>query len=149
MTTLKHCITKFCQCELLTILTHLYTEYGTITSSNLTANFYHMTARWNQPTPISDLFQQLNDGKESTEEGNEIINDSQLLRLCYNNVHASGIFNETLKTWREKPDIDKIYANFFPFVTQQEEDRPINQPKSGTRGYINAMIDNIVDDKMQ
>ena len=35
-TTLKHRITKFFQCEPLTLLAHLYTEYGTITSSDLT-----------------------------------------------------------------------------------------------------------------
>ena len=70
MTTLKHRITKFCRFEPLTLLTHLYTEYGTITSSDLMANFDRMTARWNIPTPISDLFQQLNDGKEFAEEGN-------------------------------------------------------------------------------
>ena len=43
--TLKHRITKFCQCEPLTILSHLYTEYRLITSSDITANFDRMTAR--------------------------------------------------------------------------------------------------------
>ena len=61
MTTIKHRITKFCQCEQLTLIAHLYTEYRTITSTNLTANFDCMTARWNPPTTISDLFQHLND----------------------------------------------------------------------------------------
>ena len=63
MTTLKHCIIKFHQCEPLNILNQLYTEYRNITSSDLTANSDHMTARWNPPTPIDDLFQQLNHGK--------------------------------------------------------------------------------------
>ena len=63
MNTLKHRITKFFQCEPLTLLTHLYTEYGTITSSDLTQIFDCMTARWNPPTPIADLFQHPNDGK--------------------------------------------------------------------------------------
>ena len=62
-TTLKHRITNFFQCEPLAILAHLYTEYGTITSSDLTANFDLMKARWNPPTPIDNLFQQFNNGK--------------------------------------------------------------------------------------
>ena len=45
MTTLKHRITKFFQCKPLTIITCLYTEYGTIASSDLTSNFDRMTAR--------------------------------------------------------------------------------------------------------
>ena len=65
MTTIKYRITKFCQCGPLNVIYHLYTEYGTITYSNLTANFDCMNARWNPPTPIADLFQQLNDGKYS------------------------------------------------------------------------------------
>ena len=104
MTTLKHRTTNFCQCEPLTLLTHLYTEYITITSSNLTENFDRMTACWNPPTPISDHFQQLKDGKEFAEEGNKIINDSQLLRLCYENVHASGF-----STKHSKPGAKNIY----------------------------------------
>ena len=53
------------------------------------------------------------------------------------------------KTWREKVDIDKTYANFSPFRTQQEEDHLNNQPTSGTSGFINAMVDSIVHEKMQ
>ena len=68
--TLKHRITKFYQCDPLTLLTHLYTEYRTITSSPLTQNFNRTTARWNPPTPIADLFQELNDRREFAEEGN-------------------------------------------------------------------------------
>ena len=49
MTTLKHRITKFYQCELIILLAHLYTEFGTITSSDLTDNFDFMTACWNPP----------------------------------------------------------------------------------------------------
>ena len=60
MTTLKFHITKFYQCEPLTLLDQLYTEYGTITSSDLTANLDFMTACWNPPTPITELFQQPN-----------------------------------------------------------------------------------------
>ena len=121
MTTLKHRIIKFCQCEPLTLIFHSYTDYGTITSSDLTANFDRMTAYWNSPTPIFDIFQQLNDGKDfEKEEGNETINDSQLICLCYDNMYASGLFNKTHKNWRKQTDIGKTYANFVPFMTQQE-----------------------------
>ena len=75
------------------------------------------------------------------EKVNEIINDSQLHCLRYDNAHASGFFNKTLKTWHEKPDIDKIYASFVPFMTQQEEYCLNNQPTSGTPGFSKAIVD--------
>ena len=112
ITTLKCHITKFYQCEPLNLLDHLYTEYRTITSSNLTANFDFMTVCWNPPTPITELFQRPNDGKDSAEEGNEIINDRKLPCLCYEKVHASVLFRKTFKIWREKVYIDKTYAKF-------------------------------------
>ena len=62
-TNLKHLIIKFCQYEPLTRLDHIYTEYGTITSSDPTANFNRMITCWNPPPPIADIFQQLNYGK--------------------------------------------------------------------------------------
>ena len=61
-----------------------------------------MTACWNPPTPITELFQQLNDEKDLSEEGNEIINDRKLLCLCYDKVHASVLFSKTLKNLARK-----------------------------------------------
>ena len=132
------------RCGPLTLLANIYTDYGTTTSSDLTSNENCITTRWNPYTPIAGLFQQLNDVKEFAQEGNKIINVSQLLCLCYNNVQASVIFRETLKTWREKTDINKTYAKFVPFVTQQEEVRINNQTTSGTAGFSNSMVDRIV-----
>ena len=78
-----------------------------------------------------------------------MFNDSQLLCLFYDNVHASGIFNETLKTWREKPDINKTYANFVPFMNQQENYCLNNKPTSVTADFINTMVGSIVHYKMK
>ena len=47
MKTIKHRITKFCQCKLINLLDHICTECGTITSSNLTANFKVQSCYWN------------------------------------------------------------------------------------------------------
>ena len=40
-----------------------------------------MAARWNPPTPITDLLQQLNDREDFLEEGIKIINNSILIFL--------------------------------------------------------------------
>ena len=149
MTTLKHHITKFSQCEPLTLLDHLYTEYGTITSLKLAANFDCMTARWDPSTPINDIFQQINNVKYFAEEGNKIINDSQLLHLYYNKVHCIRTFQGNTQNLAQKPDIDKTCTNFVPFMTQQEKDHLNNQPTSGTSGFSNAIVDRIVQDKMK
>ena len=83
---MKHPITKFRRCTPLALLTHLWKEYGTI----------------NPPTPIEDLYLQLRDGREFATEGQETIDDSQLLRLCYDNISNTGLFTDALKIWRQK-----------------------------------------------
>jgi len=104
LTPLKHPITKFRQCTLIQLLNHLWNEYETITSHNLTINYN------NPPTPIEDLFLQLRIGQEFATEGSETINESQLLCLCYDNMNKTGLFNDALKIWRAKTT--KTYALF-------------------------------------
>jgi hypothetical protein len=104
---LKDPITKFCRCTPLELLDHLWTTFGTITSKDLTDNWSLMNAQWNPPTPIADLFQQLQDGQTFTTDGHKDITDSQLLHLCYDNVNNTGLFGDALKIWRAKPEASK------------------------------------------
>ena len=98
----------FRQCTPIQFLNHLWNEYGTITSHDLTMNYAQMTAQWNPPTPIEDRFLQLREGQLFGTEGSETIDDTQLLRLSFDNVNKTAIFNDALKIWRDKTN--KIYA---------------------------------------
>ena len=65
-----------------------------------------------------------------------------LLRQCT----CIWTLQQNTQNLAQKPDVNKKYANFIPFVNQQEEDRLSNQLTSVTTGYINAMIDSILHD---
>ena len=143
LTVLKHPITKFRQCTPIQLLTHLWNEYGTITSHDLTMNYAQMTAQWNPPTPIEDLFLQLREGQLFATEGSETIDDTQLLRLCYDNVNKTGLFNDALKIWRDKPV--KTYTLFTKYMTREHEDRMKNQTTSSGAGYAANNITTITD----
>jgi hypothetical protein len=145
LTALKDPITKFRRCTPLQILQHLWAEYGTISSQDLTANYTAMTAKWNPPTPIEDLFLQLRDGQEFATDGNESISDSQLLRLCYDNVNSTGLFNDALKIWRAKPQANKTYPLFCTYMTAEHEDRMKNQLTSSGAGYSANNVSVITD----
>ena len=143
LTTLKHPITKFRQCTPIQLLNHLWNEYGTITSHDLTMNYAKMTAQWNPPTPIEDLFLQLREGQQFATEGSETIDDTQLLRLCYDNVNKTGLFNDALKIWRDKPV--KTYVLFAAYMTREHEDRMKNQTTSSGAGYAANNVTTITD----
>jgi hypothetical protein len=145
LTTLKDPITKFRRCTPLQLLQHLWNDYGTITSQDLTANYTKMTAQWNPPTPIEDLFLQLRDGQEFATEGNKTISNSQLLRLCYDNVNNTGLFNDALKVWRAKPPLLKTYPLFCTYITTEHEDRMKNQITSAGAGYSANNVSVITD----
>ena len=74
-------------------------------------------------------------------KGNEIINYSQLLCLCTKIYMHPYFSTKHSKPGAKKTDIDKTYANFVPFMTQQEEYCLNNQPTSGTPGFSKAIVD--------
>jgi hypothetical protein len=104
-----------------------------------------MTAQWNPPTPIEDLFLQLRDGQEFATDGNETISDSQLLRLCYENINNTGLFNDALEVWRAKPPAAKTYILFCAYMRSEHEDRMKNQLTSNRAGYSANNVSTITD----
>ena len=130
--TLKHSITQYSAVTPLALLTHLKDTYGTVTSEDLTSNYQRMAAPWTPPTPIESLFEQLKEGKEFANEGSETIENAQLMRMSYDNIKATGLFNDQCCLWRAKPAADKTYDNLVEYFTNCDNDRRQNEVTSGS-----------------
>jgi hypothetical protein len=139
--TLQHPITQYARVTPLQLMEHLWTTYGTITSDDLTTNYDRMTAPWNPPTPIENLFDQLKLGQEYAGEGGEPIDTRQLMRIGYNLIQQTGLFETSCREWRNKPTADKTYATFQIFFTKEDADRKVNSPTSAGAGYANSVQD--------
>ncbi len=144
---LKHKITQYSNVTPLQLLTHLKVTYGQVTSDDLTANYARMTESWNPPTPIEVLFEQLKEGKEFAAEGNETFLDAQLMRLAYDNIKATGLFNEQCCEWRKKPAASKTYHELIDFFTECDTDRRQNETTSGSAGYSANAVREVVRDE--
>ena len=94
---LCHPITRYNTCTPLTLMQHIWTTYGKITTSDLTANEERMYASWNPPTSIETLYEQLTDGQQFASKGGESIHDSQLVRKGYEIIAKTGLFDEDCK----------------------------------------------------
>jgi len=94
---LCHPIIRYNTCIPLTLMEHIWTTYGKITTSDLTANEERMYVDWNPPTPIETLYEQLIDGQQFALKGGETIHDSQLVRKGYEILEKTGLFNEDCK----------------------------------------------------
>ena len=136
---LKHRLTHYSNRSPLELLEHLTTTYGAVTSDDLTANYARMTAQWTPPTPIEALWEQLKEGQEFATEGQETIADSQLMRLAYDNIKNTGLFNDQCRLWRAKPAVNKTYGNLKTYFIECDNDRRQNETTAGTAGYANAI----------
>jgi hypothetical protein len=111
-----------------------------------------MNAQWNPPTAIADLFKQLQDGQILARDGKEDITNSQLLRLCYDNINATGLFDDALKIWCAKPEASKTYAAFKLVMTAEHDDRMKNHLTSKAAGYSanqTTFVTNLVHQELQ
>ena len=61
-----------------------------VTILYLKTNEDRMRIPWSLLNPIESIFLQLEEDKEFANEGGEIIEDSQLMRLGYDNVLTTG-----------------------------------------------------------
>ena len=107
-----------------------------------------MISPWTPPTPIESLFEQLKEGKEFASEGSETIENAQLMRMSYNNIKATGLFNDQCCLWRAKPAADKTYDNLVEYFTNCDNDRRQNEVTSGSAGYSANAVQEIVQREM-
>jgi hypothetical protein len=117
-----------------TIINHLRTNYGTISSADLSINDERMRAPWVVTTPIEILFAQIDDGAAYATAGNSQYSDPQLVRFGYNNIDATTRMELACRDWRMKPEIDKTWDNFKPHFKTAHSDLRL-QTTTGSAGY--------------
>jgi len=63
------------------------------------------------------------EGQRFAARGNEIIDNSQLVRKGYDIIKKTGLFEDDCKKWRNKPAADRTWANFQAFFTEADDDQ--------------------------
>jgi hypothetical protein len=122
----------------LTILTHLWANHGKITQDELDANQLRMHAPWNPPTPIEALFTQLNTGIRFATAGHDAPSDASVIRIGYNIIHATGLFEVACREWRGKDDATKTLLLFRRHFRDADQDRRHSTATAGSAGYHGA-----------
>lgn len=141
---LKEKITRYRMVEPITILNHLWSTYGTIDAADNTANETRMKAQWNPPTPIEELFKQLEEGQLYAASGGETIDDTQLMRWGYDNIDNTGLFDSDNAKWRKLPITSRTWSQFKIYYSQCEHDRSKHTTKAETKysaNQVEAMIE--------
>lgn len=109
-----------------------------------TINEQRMKAPWNPPIPI----EQLEIGQAFAAKGNEIIDNSQLMRWGYDNIKATGLFDKNCEQWRKKLFLDKHWKSFKVYFAIAEDDRKKNGPTAGETTYSVNQVQQILQDEI-
>jgi hypothetical protein len=135
---MKHGITVYGNVSSLALMTQLWDNYGQITQADLKANTKKMQLPWNPPTPIEDLFIQLEEGRNFAEDGNENIANTTLVRIGYEIIEANRLFDLPCREWHQKTiATDCTFTKFKMHFRTANTDRK-STATTGTSGYNGA-----------
>jgi hypothetical protein len=125
----------FANVTCLQLLTYLYDAYGSISLADRDNNQQRMMKPWSPPSPITDLFRQIQDGLTFAAAAGEPINDSQASRMAYNNINATGMFVEACREWRLRDAANQTFAELQTFFRRMERDRQ-QSLTSASEGFV-------------
>ena len=118
----------------LSILTHLWTNYGTISADELQQNSIALNSPvWNPSTAIESLFARIQTHADFATAGGAPIPDSLLAQAAYSNVEATGLYPTYCDGWRTKPPHQRTWAEFKLYFTAAYKD--LHRVTTSTAGY--------------
>jgi len=116
------------------IMAHVLTTYGTLTADDLEANRKRLEEPYNPDDPIEVLWtktlaiQQISPAT---------ITDATVMTLTLNVLEKTGVFQDSVKMWRMKEEVDKTLPNFHAFFNKEDIERR-RRLSASTAGYHGA-----------
>ncbi len=121
----------------LQVLTHLWDNYGVITQAELDENQDRMRTPWHPPMKIEALFAQLSEGENFAEQRREKPPVASVIRIGYNLILNTGLFELPCYNWRIKPDTEKTMDAFHKHFLIASLDQQ-TQTTSSNAGFHSA-----------
>lgn len=128
---IEHNVYGFATVSTLAILTHLWANYGMIRPSDLDLNIQRLQTPWHPPTPIEDLFSQLDAGLKFASDNNDALNDQFAVRSGYNIISKTGLFETPCYHWRQRDLAQQTLAEFKTYFAKANVDRAVTTSQAG------------------
>ena len=94
------------------MITHLYTNYGTITDVDLIKDERRMDTPFNQSGAIETYFYQIKDAVEFAEAGALPFTMFQITTKALIQMFTTGLFKDECKVWNRLPTVARDWATF-------------------------------------
>ena len=100
-----------------TVLTHLFDQYGTVTSNALQKRATSVSNMTYDPVlmPIDDVFTEIEDLIEFAEAARIPYTQPQIVGLGYNIFHGTGKFKEAITEWNRLVRTNPMHNNWINF----------------------------------
>jgi len=139
ISTLLHPLHGFSRVTTLSMLTHLWTNYVTITPAELQANAIALhSPSWIPTDPIESLFIKIQTMADFAEAGGAPINDLLMAQAAYSNVEATGLYGPYCDIWRAKPTNQRTFLAFKSYFTTAYKD--LHRATTSSAGYHSANV---------
>jgi hypothetical protein len=136
---LKDTSIGFANITLLQFLTHLFTNFGTITGADLNANRASILTAWNIDDPIQELWAKLKVIRDFAAAGKEPMDDDTLLQQTIILLQNTGVYDTDLAWWDHQPEAAQTWENFKTFFTKVDTARVSKLTKAQAgMGYHSA-----------
>ena len=132
--TLKNKITGFSQVRTLTILTHLWTTYGSLKEEDVQDFNKKLKTTISANICFEDFVTQIEDNTDAVISQNPYY-PTQIVSIAYTIVNTTGFYFLYCKTWRHKPAIDQMRTNFKIFFAEVFKDERYDGLTAQTSGY--------------
>ena len=110
---LEHHLTGYKTVSPLQMITHLQTEYGTVTQDQIEENRAELLLPWSPDAPIETLWECIRKTRQFAQhQAGEAISDDATMRLTIKMFKSVNIFSDYIRTWREKEEAAKTFVNF-------------------------------------
>jgi hypothetical protein len=139
---LRDQLTGFSQVTALALMSHLYDNYGLIDDVDLETNQVTMMKPYDPETPLANLVDQLQRGRNFANIGDQGLTDGMLISKGITLLSNTAVFNDDIKDWNRQDSKDKTWANFKTHFQRAHRERRKAVTTAGQGGY-NASVHNV------
>ena len=104
------------------LLDHLYSTYANISASALQDNKKRLRAPYNRNQPFETLIYQVENAVDYASAGDTPYTPSQVVRIAFQLMFQTGIFNDDCKLWRRQPADVKTWTRFKEFFATAHQE---------------------------
>jgi len=146
--TLQHRHTGFSNSTTKNLIEDLLQSYGNITPNDLSHNDTVFRKPYNPNQLVETFYSQIEDAMDYANAGHSAYTAAQVVTNAYSQISNTGMFPESCREWRCKPEAEKTWARFKVHFTEAHQDWRLTQGTTQTAGYhgANNAMDSFVND---